>query len=62
LGINGIDWKYLSLSSKNERAIELLREYPEKIDWEELSMNEHAIELLQENPDKISWNLIHVLL
>jgi len=39
-----------------------LKEYPEKIDWRNLSMNENAIELLKANPEKISWNLIHILL
>jgi hypothetical protein len=61
LGNNVIDWKYLSLNSKNKHAIELLREYPEKVDWKELSMNQYAVELLQENPEKIAWNRIHIL-
>ena len=62
LGINIIDWKYLSLNSRNKSIINLLKEYPEKIDWRNLSMNENAIELLKANPEKISWNLIHILL
>ena len=36
-------------------AIELLKENPNKIDWDLLSSNPNAIELLKENPDKIDW-------
>ena len=36
-------------------AIELLKEHPDKINWD-LSGNPRAIELLKENQDKIDWN------
>ena len=45
LGKNKICGVYLS---DNENAIELLKAYPEKIDWEQLSNNENAIDLLKE--------------
>ncbi len=40
----------------NPEAIELLKKYPEKIDWFWLSQNPNAIELLKAHPKKIYWN------
>lgn len=45
LGKNKICGVYLS---DNENAIELLKAYPEKIDWCQLARNENAIDLLKE--------------
>jgi len=45
LGKNKICGVYLS---DNENAIELLKAYPEKIDWEQLSNNENSIDLFKE--------------
>jgi hypothetical protein len=44
--------------SRNENAIELLKDNQDKIDWEYLSRNENpeAIELLRNNQDKIDWD------
>ena len=39
-------------------ATELLKENPEKINWNYLSYNENYIELLKENQDNICWALI----
>ena len=50
--IKQIDWFSLS---KNQNAIELLKENQDKINWKNLSLNENAIELLKENQDKINW-------
>ncbi len=48
---NKIDWYWLSGNS-NPKAIELLKENPDNIDWENLSENPAAIELLKDNKDK----------
>ena len=57
----------LSLSS-NENAIEILKQYPEYIDWDGLSSNSNAIDLLEQCPERINWdylslnpNAIHLL-
>ena len=49
-----LDWKYLSA---NPNAIELLKENPQKINWEGLSANssQYAIEMLKAYPKKIDW-------
>ena len=44
--------------SINLNAIELLRENPDKIEWDILNLNKNAIELLKENPDKIDWDFL----
>jgi len=47
--------------SSNPYAVQILKnKYPNKIDWDFLSMNrsEEAIELLKENPKKINWLLL----
>ena len=41
--------------SSNPNAIDLLRQNPNKINWEFLSSNPNAIDLLKEHPDKINW-------
>lgn len=46
--INAIDWKFICINSKNNNAIELLKENKDKINWNELSENEYAIELLRD--------------
>lgn len=53
----GINWNYLS---RNPAAIDLLKQNPDKIDWDGLSMNTHpfAIALLKMNPEKIKWILL----
>lgn len=42
--------------SENPEAIDYLLEYPEEIDWVQLSLNPKAIFLLKDNLDKIDWN------
>jgi hypothetical protein len=51
-----INWAELSA---NPNGMELLQEYPDKIDWDGLSSNKspNAIDLLRDNPDKIDWYL-----
>ena len=41
--------------SENPNAIELLKKYPNKINWSYLSSNINAIEILKNNINKISW-------
>ena len=44
--------------SENEKAIDFLKENPDKIDWNRLSRNPNAISILEQNTDKIHyWNL-----
>ena len=54
---NKIVWNGLS---QNPNAIDLLKENPDKIDWQMLSFNPNAeaIALLKENPDEIDWNCL----
>jgi hypothetical protein len=55
--IKYIHWEYLCMNPCKE-AIELLMEYPEKIDWMTLSSNPYAIDVLRKNPYKIDyWGL-----
>ena len=51
---NKISWYSLS---ENPNVIELLKENPDKIDWDCLlrNPNPEAFELLKQNPDKIVW-------
>ncbi len=51
-----IIWK--NIRNDNPHIIELLKAYPDKINWNELSRNENPqiIELLKAYPDKINWN------
>ena len=51
------DWDKLST---NPGAIELLKENPDKIVWNFLSINSNpeAIKLLKSNPDKINWSYL----
>ena len=44
--------------SKNENAIELLKENQDKIDWYYLSEHSKDIELLKANYNKINWRLL----
>jgi hypothetical protein len=46
---------FWSQLSKNHRAIDLLRQHPDKINWANVSMNEGALELLLDNTEKIDW-------
>ena len=39
----------------NKKAIDLLKENPDKNNWKYLSENSNAIELLKENPEIINW-------
>ena len=57
------------LLSSNPNAIQLLKQFPDKIDWYLLAKNPNAIELLEQNPDKIKLdklssnpNAIHLLI
>jgi hypothetical protein len=52
-----INWYHLS---GNSEAIQLLKDYPEKIEWQWLSRNssDGAIQLLKDNPKKISWGML----
>ena len=52
-----IDWGQLS-SNPHQKAIELLVENLDKVDWTVLSENPGAIELLKANPHKISWRYL----
>ena len=47
-------WAKLS-GCKNDIAINILKENPNKINWDILSENPNAIELLNDNIDKINW-------
>jgi hypothetical protein len=49
-----LDWNELS---KNPLAFDLLKQYPEKINWKNLCLNIHpnVIDLLEKNKDKINW-------
>lgn len=58
--IKYIDWKRFCMNPCKE-AIELIMQYPDKIEWMHLSSNPYAIDILRQNPDKInywglSWN------
>ena len=48
------DWNELSM---NPNAINLLKQYPEKINWKNLCLNNNpeVIDLLEKNKDKINW-------
>ena len=52
-----IDWEQLS-SNPHPKAIELLAENLDEVDWTVLSENPGAIELLKANPHKISWRYL----
>jgi hypothetical protein len=52
-----IDWVQLS-SNPHPKAIELLAENLDKVDWTVLSENPGAIELLKANPHKILWRYL----
>lgn len=49
-----INWKSLCLNT-NPEVIELLKDYPEYINYSSLSLNPNAIWLLRENITKINW-------
>jgi hypothetical protein len=52
-----IDWTSLCLNPCKE-AVDLLMQFPNKIDWLMLSSNPFAIDILRKNPDKINyWGL-----
>ena len=53
--INKIHWVLLS---SNPFALDILKQYPEEIDWENLSYvnDDRVIEFLEQNIDKIDWN------
>ena len=57
--LDWIDINKLSFLScnKNDKAIELLKQNFDKIDWMKLSSNKNdkAIKLLKQNQDKIDW-------
>jgi hypothetical protein len=42
----------------NPNAIDLLRENPHRIHWQNLSLNPNAIDLLRENPHRIYWGCL----
>jgi predicted HAD superfamily phosphohydrolase len=44
--------------SVNSREIDILKTYPENIDWNILSGNENAFELLKQYPHKINWCIL----
>ena len=52
-----LSWVFLSA---NPNAIELLKKYQDKIDWEYLSKNTNpnAIDMLKTNLDEINWNFL----
>ena len=58
-----LDWvnkvilnKFLEKLSRNPKAIHLLEQNPDKINWKGLSLNPKAIHLLEHNIDKIVWS------
>ena len=53
--ISKLNWDRLS---RNQNAIDLLKENPDKIDWEAMSANPNAIDILKENPEKINWEYL----
>ena len=55
--LENLDWGYLS---KNPNAIDMLKMYPNKIDWVWLSSNPNpeAIELLKANLENIDWGFL----
>jgi len=58
-GANRASWNVFRGGVVGEplRFIDFLRQYPEKIDWDNLSRNSNpqVIELLKDNPKKINW-------
>lgn len=44
--------------SGNPKAVSLLYQFPEYIDWDLLSSNFEAIDLIEKNLDKINWNTL----
>jgi hypothetical protein len=60
---NYIEKKYYSYDlskNKGKGIVELLKKYPEKINWDGLSCNPNAIELLELNQDKINWKNLSI--
>ena len=49
-----LSYKILSMNP-HPHAIHLLEQYPDKIDWENLSRNPSAMHLLEQHPEKIHW-------
>jgi len=50
-----IGWGNLSVN-KSPRAIRLLEQNLDKVDWSYLSMNPEAVDMLERHQDKIDWN------
>ena len=55
IDIEKLDWNMLSLNP-NPKAIELLEENMEKINWYVLSFNKNAIHILERNTEKIDYS------
>ena len=55
--LDKLDWDELS---KNEGAIELLLEFPERINWDFVSLNKNKNKkiLYKKYPEKINWKRI----
>jgi len=52
--IEHINWSSLCINPCKE-AIDLLMQYPDKIDWLEFSANPYAIDVIRQNVDKINY-------
>lgn len=55
IDIDNLNGRFLSM---NPRAISLLEQHPEKIDWYWLSGNPNAVPLLEKNLDKVDWSML----
>ena len=52
-----IFWSYLS-QNENPKALQLLEQHQDKINWEYLAINPNGLSLLEQNPQHIHWNLL----
>lgn len=55
IDIDNLNGRFLSM---NPRAISLLEQHPEKIDWYWISANPKAMPLLEKNLDKVDWSML----
>ena len=61
IDVNKLDWDALCTNPNlNDKAIEILKTKPNKINWDLLLENEHpnVITLLTEYPEEIDWSIL----
>lgn len=51
--------KTISKLSSLKNTNDILLEYYDYIDWDEITKNPHTIDILEDNQDKINWRLIY---